>query len=106
LLITWGRLEIPSVKKKLKRLLESKISAVVLLPQSSWKTLLEFPKKSIWEIYDLAREREKFRYAKPRAEEIPENVVDKLDDILADFRKCELWFEAIHREGIDRNNLV
>ena len=64
------------------------------------ETLLEFPKKSIWEIYDLAREREKFRYAKPRAEEIPENVVDKLDDILADFRKCELWFEAIHREGI------
>jgi len=64
------------------------------------ETLLEFPVKSIWEIYDIAREREKFRYAKPRAEEVPESVVDKLDDILADFRKCELWFEAIHREEI------
>jgi ParB/RepB/Spo0J family partition protein len=63
------------------------------------ETLLEFPKKSIWEVYDIAREREKFRYAKPRAEEVPDEVVDKLDDILADFRKSELWFEAIHREG-------
>lgn len=64
------------------------------------ETLLEFPNKSIWEVYDIAREREKFRYAKPRAEEVPDDVVDKLDDILADFRKCELWLEAIHREGL------
>lgn len=63
-------------------------------------TLLEFPEKSIWEIYDIAREREKFRYAKPRSEEVPETVVDKLDGILSDFRKCELWFEAIHRQGL------
>lgn len=63
------------------------------------ETLLQYPNKSLWEIYDIAREREKFRYAKPRAEEIPENIVDKLDDILADFRKCENWLEAIHREN-------
>jgi len=64
------------------------------------ETLLEYPGKSIWEIYDIAREREKFRYAKPRAEEVPDDIIDKLDNILNDFRKCEQWFEAIHRNNI------
>jgi ParB/RepB/Spo0J family partition protein len=65
-------------------------------------TALEHPKKSLLEAYDLAkqREREKYRYAKPRKEEVPRAVVERIDEMLADFRKCEGWLEAAGKEGL------
>lgn len=61
---------------------------------------MEFPEKSPLELYDIARYRDRFRYAKPREEEIPQSTVDRLDEILADFRKCEGWLEAAARENL------
>lgn len=62
----------------------------------------DHPSKSLLEAYDIAKqtEREKYRYAKPRKEEMPPGVVDRIDEMLADFRKCERWLEAAGKEGL------
>lgn len=95
-----GKIQDPNRQEEVDKFIREQNLSNRFVTTKFMETLLEFPKRSIWEVYDVAREREKFRYAKPRAEEVPDDVVDKLDDILADFRKCELWFEAIHREGL------
>jgi len=95
-----GKIKEPKRQEEVEKFISEQNLSNRFVTTKFMETILEFPKKSIWEIYDIAREREKFRYAKPRAEEVPDDIVDKLDDILADFRKCELWFEAIHREGL------
>ena len=95
-----GKIADPKRQEEVEKFIREQNLSNRFVTTKFMETLLEFPEKSIWEVYDIAREREKFRYAKPRAEEVPETVVDKLDDILADFRKCELWFEAIHRQDL------
>ena len=95
-----GKIDNPTRQEEVEKFIREQNLSNRFVTTKFMETLLEFPDKSIWELYDIAREREKFRYAKPRAEEIPDTIVDKLDDILSDFRKCELWFEAIHRQGL------
>lgn len=61
-------------------------------------TALEFPDKSPLEIYDIARQRERFRFAEPRKEEIPASTIDKLDNIMADIHRVQGWLEKISRD--------
>jgi ParB family transcriptional regulator, chromosome partitioning protein len=61
---------------------------------------LEAPDKSPIEIYDLARLKERFRYAEPRVEDLPTSTVDKLDTILLDMHKIQGWLETISRENV------
>ena len=61
---------------------------------------LESPNKSPIEIYDMARLKERFRYAEPRLEDLPTSTVDKLDTILLDMQKIQGWLETISRENV------
>ena len=63
-------------------------------------TAIEHPKKPLIEAYDLARQSERYRYGAPRKEEVPSNVVERIDDMLADFRKCQRWLEFAGREDL------
>ena len=62
------------------------------------KTALEFPEKTVLEIYDIARERERFRYSEPRQEDIPATVIDKIDNLLSDVRRVQGWLETFGNE--------
>lgn len=61
---------------------------------------LDFPDKSPLEVYDIARLKERFRYAEPRVEDLPASTVDKLDTILLDMQKVQGWLETIARENV------
>jgi ParB family chromosome partitioning protein len=61
---------------------------------------IEAPDKSPIEIYDLARLKERFRYAEPRLEDLPTSTVDKLDTILLDMHKIQGWLETISRDNV------
>lgn len=58
---------------------------------------IEFPELPPIEVYDIARQRERFGFAEPRKEDIPEGTVDQLDKILADIRKVQGWLETVSR---------
>ena len=63
--------------------------------------ILEDPRRSLMESYDVGKQKEKYRYASPRKqEEIPPHVEDRLDEMLQDFRKCLRWMEAAGREDL------
>jgi len=61
---------------------------------------LEFPDKSPLEVYDIARQRERFRFAEPRKEELPSSTLDKLDAILLDIRRVQGWLETVARHNV------
>jgi len=61
---------------------------------------LEYPDKSALEVYDMARLKERFRYAEPRVEDLPASTVDKLDTILLDVQRVQGWLETIARENV------
>lgn len=62
--------------------------------------VLANPGKPLLEVYDLAKQTERYRYARPRKEETPDRVVDRIDEMLADFRKCKRWLEAAGKEDM------
>lgn len=63
--------------------------------------VLEDPKRSLIESYDLAKSEEKYRYSTPRKkEEVPTDIEMRIDDMLEDFRKCIRWLEAAGRQDL------
>lgn len=58
---------------------------------------LENPSASPLEVYEIARQAERFRYAEPRKEEVPASTVDQLDTILRDIRRVQGWLETVSR---------
>lgn len=63
--------------------------------------ILEDPRRSLMESYDIGKHKEKYRYASPRKqEEVPPHIEERLDEMLQDFRKCLRWMEAAGRDDL------
>ncbi len=61
---------------------------------------LEFPDKSPIEVYETARQRERFRFAEPRKEELSTSTIDKLDTILLEIHRIQGWLEVMSKENV------
>jgi len=63
--------------------------------------VVEDPKRSLIESYDLAKREEQYRYSKPRKkEDVPPAIEMRIDDMLDDLRKCLRWLEAAGRQDL------
>lgn len=63
--------------------------------------VLEDPKRSLMESYEIANRSRETLYSVPRKkEEIPSEVKDRIDEMLEDFRRCLSWLEAAGRQDL------
>lgn len=98
---TIGKIEQPSLQTKIaefvmKEKLNNRFAALQFIPK-----VLENPKRSLIESYDLAKSEEKYRYSAPRKkEEIPPQIELRIDDMLEDFRKSLRWMEAAGKQDL------
>lgn len=96
-----GKLDNPKLQEKIaefavKEKLSNRFAVLQFIP-----TVVDDPQKPLMEIYDIAKSREKYRYAAPRErEEIPPEIENRIDEMLADFRKCLRWLEAAGRQDL------
>ena len=96
-----GKVEAPKLQEKIaefvvKENLSDRFAVLQFIP-----AVLEDPKRSFMESYDVAKRNEKYRYAAPRkAEEIPPDIENRIDEMLSDFRKCLRWLEAAGRQDL------
>jgi ParB family chromosome partitioning protein len=80
----------------MKEKLNNRFAALQFIPK-----VLENPKRSLIESYDLAKSQEKYRYSAPRKkEEVPPQIELRIDDMLEDLRKCLRWIEAAGRQDL------
>lgn len=98
---TVGKIDKPALQEKVAEFaaseeLNDRFAVLQFIP-----TVLEDPKRSMMESYDIAKSREKYRYAAPRKkEEVPHRVEERIDDMLEDFRRCMRWMEAVGRQDL------
>lgn len=98
---TIGKIEQPSMQTKIadfvtKENLNNRFAVLQFIPK-----VLENPKRSLIESYDLAKSEEKYRYSAPRkSEEVPPQIEMRIDDMLEDMRKCLRWMEAAGRQDL------
>ena len=63
--------------------------------------VLENPKRSLMESYEIANRRSDNLYAVPRKkEEVPREVKDRIDEMLEDFRRSLRWLEEAGRQDL------
>ena len=93
-----GRVESKEKQQSLAKFIEESKLSNRFVTTGLIPTVLENPEKTPIEVYTLARQRERFRYAEPRKEEIPATIVDKVDDVLADIHRVQGWLETISRD--------
>jgi ParB/RepB/Spo0J family partition protein len=63
--------------------------------------VLDDPKRSLMESYDVAKHAEKYRYAAPRMkEDVPRQIEARIDDMLEDLRKAIRWLEEAGRKDL------
>lgn len=76
--------------------LSSRFAVLQFIP-----AVLDDPKRSLMESYDLAKRNEKYRYSAPRKqEEVPTEVENRIDEMLEDFRRCIRWLEAAGKQDL------
>jgi hypothetical protein len=98
---TIGKIDQPSLQTKIadfvmKEKLNNRFAALQFIPK-----VLENPKRSLIESYDLAKSAEKYRYSAPRKkEEVPPQIELRIDEMLEDFRKCLRWMEAAGKQDL------
>jgi len=98
---TIGKIEQPTLQTKIADFvveegIHNRFAALHFIPK-----VLENPKRSLIESYDLAKSEEKYRYSAPRKkEEVPAQIEDRIDDMLEDLRKCLRWLEAAGRQDL------
>jgi ParB family transcriptional regulator, chromosome partitioning protein len=98
---TIGKIDQASLQAKIadfviKEKLNNRFAALQFIPK-----VVENPKRSLIESYDLAKSEEKYRYSAPRKkEEIPPQIEMRIDDMLEDLRKCLRWMEAAGRQDL------
>jgi len=98
---TIGKIEQPALQTKIADFvveegIHNRFAALHFIPR-----VLENPKRSLIESYDLAKSEEKYRYSAPRKkEEVPAQIEDRIDDMLEDLRKCLRWLEAAGRQDL------
>jgi len=98
---TIGKIEQPSLQKKIadfvmKENLNNRFAVLQFIPK-----VLENPKRSLMQTYDVAKSEEKFRYSVPRkTEDVPPQIEMRIDDMLEDLRKCLRWLEAAGRQDL------
>ena len=98
---TIGKIEQASLQKKIadfvmKEGVHDRFAVLQFIPK-----VLEDPKRSLIESYDLAKSEEKALYSTPRKkEEVPVEIEKRIDDMLDDFRKCLRWLEAAGRQDL------
>jgi len=97
---TLGRIEEPKRQEELASFIDENNLSNRFVTTKFIQAALEYPDKSALEVYDMARLKERFRYAEPRIEELPPNTVDKLDTILLDIQRVQGWLETIARENV------
>lgn len=97
---TLGRIQDPKRQEEAARFIQENNLSNRFVSTKFIEAVLEDPARPLLQAYDIAREREKFRYVPPRPEEIPSDIVFKLDDLLADLRRAERWLEAAAREDL------
>lgn len=96
-----GKIAEPKLQARLadftvKENLSNRFAVLQFIP-----AVLEDPKRSLMESYDIAKNAEKYRYAAPRREEeVPPQIEMKIDDMLEDFRKTIRWLEAAGRQDL------
>ena len=96
-----GKIEQMPLQKKIaefvqKEDLTNRFAVLQFIPK-----VLEDPKRSLMESYDLAKHGEQYRYSAPRKkEEVPQQIEERIDDMLEDFRKSIRWFEAAGRQEL------
>jgi ParB family chromosome partitioning protein len=98
---TIGKIEQPSLQTKIadfvtKENLNNRFAVLQFIPK-----VLENPKRTLIESYDLAKSQEKYRYSAPRKnEEVPPQIEMRIDDMLEDLRKSLRWMEAAGRQDL------
>jgi ParB family transcriptional regulator, chromosome partitioning protein len=98
---TIGKIEQAPLQKKIadfviKEGVHDRFAVLQFIPK-----VLENPKRSLIESYDLAKSEEQYRYSTPRKkEEVPAEIEKRIDDMLDDFRKCLRWLEAAGRQDL------
>ena len=97
---TLGRIENPERQEDVARFIEKNNLSNRFVSTKFIEAVLEDPRRPLLQAYDIAREREKFKYVPPRREEIPNDIVFRLDDVLADLRRAEDWLQAAAREDL------
>lgn len=79
-----------------KEHLNNRFAVLQFLPK-----VVEAPKRSLMESYDVAKREEQYRYAAPRRkEDVPQQVEMRVDDMLEDFRKSIRWLEAAGKQDL------
>ena len=97
---TLGRIRNPERQEELAWFINENNLSNRFVTTKFIQAALEYPDKSALEVYDLARLKERFRYAEPRIEELPPSTVDKLDTILLHIQRVQGWLETIARENL------
>lgn len=97
---TLGRIQDPKRQEEAARFIRENNLSNRFVSTKFIEAVLEEPDRPLLQAYDIAREREKFRYVPPRREEIPGDTVDRLDDLLAALRRAEQWLETAAREDL------
>jgi len=98
---TIGKIEQPSLQTKIadfvmKEGVHNRFAVLQFIPK-----VLDDPKRSLIESYDLAKSEERYRYSAPRKkEEVPPQIEMRIDDMLEDFRRCLRWMEAAGRQDL------
>jgi ParB/RepB/Spo0J family partition protein len=96
-----GKVDDPKLQEKIaefvvKEDVSDRFAVLQFMP-----TVLQDPKRSLMESYDIAKRNEKYRYAAPRkSEELPQDIENRIDEMLSDFRKCLRWLEAAGRQDL------
>lgn len=97
---TLGRIKDPKRQEELASFIDENNLSNRFVTTKFIQAAFEYPDKSALEVYDMARLKERFRYAEPRIEELPPSTVDKLDTILLDIQRVQGWLETIARENV------
>ena len=98
--MTLGRIEDVKRQEDLEAFIEENNLSNRFVTTKFIQAALQYPDKSPFEVYDMARLKERFRYSDPRLEDLPESTVDRLDTILMDVRRVQGWLETIARENV------
>jgi ParB/RepB/Spo0J family partition protein len=97
---TLGRIQDVKRQEELASFIEENNLSNRFVTTKFVQSALQYPDKSALEVYDMARLKERFRYAEPRVEDLPASTVDKLDTILLDVQRVQGWLETIARENV------
>lgn len=96
---TLGRIQDVNRQENLAKFIEESKLSNRFVTTKFIQAALEHSDKTPMEVYEVARQQERFRYAEPRKEELQETTIDKLDIMLSDVQRVQGWLETVSRDN-------